>query len=232
MLSNFPNLSKEWNIEKNYPLKPEYFTSFSEKKIWWTCSNGHDWYTSISTRTSNQSGCPYCSGRFVSKENNLAVLYPDVASEWHPLKNNETTPDQVASKSNKLFWWLCKNNHEWNCSVIDRTGKNTGCPYCSGRRVSVTRNLKHFYPEIAKEWHPTKNGDKKPEEFAPMSSKKVWWSCPKGHAYDALISNRTSRKSGCSYCSGKKVGKDNNLKIKFPKIAKEWHPIKNEGKNP
>ena len=58
------------------------------------------------------------------------------------------------------------------------------------------------YPEISKEWHPTKNGDSKPDEFTYGSGKKVWWLCPKGHSYDSKILNRTSKnKSGCPHCN-------------------------------
>ena len=48
------------------------------------------------------------------------------------------------------------------------------------------KKLLSEYPELIKEWHPIKNGDLKPEEFASRSGKKVWWICPeKGHSYDA-----------------------------------------------
>jgi len=43
------------------------------------------------------------------------------------------------------------------------------------------------YPEIVSEWHPTKNGELKPDEVTHGSHKKVWWLCPKGHPYDSCI---------------------------------------------
>ena len=53
--------------------------------------------------------------------------------------------------------------------------------------------------------------------------------CPKGHPYDSVVKGRTrkDRPQGCPYCSGNKVGEDNNLKFLFPKIASEWNPTKN-----
>ena len=83
------------------------------------------------------------------------------------------------------------------------------------------------YPELVKEWHPTKNGDLKPENLTCESHKKVWWLCPKGHSHYSIISNRTNNKTGCPYCSGNLVGEDNNLLALFPNIANEWHPKKN-----
>ena len=63
-----------------------------------------------------------------------------------------------------------------------------------------TKKLLSEYKELCKEFHPTKNGDLKPEDFTWGSAKKVWWICSKGHEWDAIISSRT-RGSGCPYCS-------------------------------
>ena len=40
-------------------------------------------------------------------------------------------------------------------------------------RASEDNNLLRNYPEIAIQWHPTKNEDKKPEDFLPGSGKKA-----------------------------------------------------------
>ena len=60
-------------------------------------------------------------------------------------------------------------------------------------------NLKALYPKIAKEWHPTKNGDLLPMGFVAGSHKKVWWQCKKGHEWDAVIGKRVSGQ-GCPHC--------------------------------
>ena len=66
-----------------------------------------------------------------------------------------------------------------------------------------------MFPEIAKEWHPTKNGSLKSQEFLTGSNKKIWWRCTKGHQYIAPISRRTQKNSsGCPFCKNKKVTKD------------------------
>ena len=73
-----------------------------------------------------------------------------------------------------------------------------------GRRASRDNNLLNNYPEVAAQWHPTKNGDKKPEDFTPGSGKKAWWECGRGHEWEATINNRT-KGNGCPYCSGRKA---------------------------
>ena len=92
------------------------------------------------------------------------------------------------------------------------------------------KSLLESHPEIAAQWHPIKNSNLKPEDFTYGTDKKFWWKCPKGSDYEwyTSINSRTNMKSGCPYCSGSKASKNNNLKVKFPKIANEWHPTKNK----
>ena len=234
LTNKFPNLIGEWDIDKNHPLTPNHYSPGSRKIVWWLCPKGHSYDAQIYSRTGkNKTGCPYCSGNKVSDENNLLHLFPDIASEWHPTKNSDLKPEDFTFGSKKKVWWLCPKGHSYDSTINGRTNKSLGCPFCSGKRVSNENNLKQLFPEIAKEWHPTKNGTLKSEEFTHGSSKKVWWLCPKGHSYDAQISSRTRKNlSGCSYCSGKKVSEDNNLKFLFPEIAKEWHPTKNNDLKP
>ena len=60
------------------------------------------------------------------------------------------------------------------------------------------------YPDIAREWHSTKNGNLKPEDVTAHSSLKVWWQCSKGHEWKDRTNHRISRNSNCPYCSGVK----------------------------
>lgn len=94
--------------------------------------------------------------------------------------------------------------------------------------IPNVNDLKTLYPDIAKEWHPTMNGDLLPEMIAGKSSKKVWWQCSKGHEWDAIISNRTRLGRGCPYCTGQRVlVGETDLASVNPELAKEWHPTKN-----
>ena len=78
-------------------------------------------------------------------------------------------------------------------------------------RLATNYNLEVLHPELAKQWHPTKNGDLKPTDVTPGSVKKVWWLCPRNpnHDWPATVASR-SNGTGCPYCSGKR------------KITKEW----------
>jgi len=236
LLSEYPELLREWHTTKNGELKPNEVTYGSNKKVWWLCPKDHSYDTAIKNRTSKKpDGCPYCSGRRVSEDNNILSLFPKVADEWHPTKNGELKPDEVTHASHKKVWWLCPKGHPYDAVIASRTGKNpSGCPYCTGQKVGEDNNLNHLFPKIASEWHPTKNGDLKPDEVTYGSRKKVWWKCHKGHDYDTEIKSRTrkDKSRGCPYCSSNKVSEDNNLLSLFPKVADEWHPTKNGGLKP
>ena len=88
---------------------------------------------------------------------------------------------------------------DYDTIIVNQTSKKpTGCSYCSGYRVRNENNFLFLFPEIASEWHPKKNGDSRPEEFANSNGKKVWWLCPKSHDYDSIIYNRTEESPfGC-----------------------------------
>ena len=66
-------------------------------------------------------------------------------------------------------------------------------------------SLQERFPEIAKEWHNTKNGDLTPLNVSYGSEKMVWWICAAcGTEYQSRINNRTSfisRNSvSCPHC--------------------------------
>lgn len=55
-----PDIAKDWDYERNFPLTPDQFTYGSTKKVWWLCKNKHTWKVSINQRTNMISNCPYC----------------------------------------------------------------------------------------------------------------------------------------------------------------------------
>jgi very-short-patch-repair endonuclease len=226
-------IARDWHPTKNGGLTPDQIVAGSDKKVWWKCTNGsdHEWETAVGHRTRDESGCPFCARQRVSVTNSLASLYPEIAKEWHPTRNGDLTPDQVVAGSGTKYWWLCPNgaDHEWEASLGNRTGLERGCPFCSGHKVSVTNSLASLHPDIAREWHPTKNGNLTPDQIVAGSHQAIWWKCPKGpdHEWKAMLKSRTGLGTGCPCCEGLKVSITNSLACSYPHIAKEWHPTKN-----
>lgn len=163
----------------------------------------------------------------VNQLNCLATCRPDLLKEWHPTKNYPITPIDIAFKSNKKVWWVCSSNseHVWETRVYLRTS-GSGCPYCSGHRVSDRNRLSIRCPEILSEWHPTKNSGINPDELSIGSEFRVSWVCRFGHEWIAPVYGRVSGE-GCPYCTGRKVCLANCLSTTHPELATQWYSTKN-----
>lgn len=238
----YPKIVKEWHPFKNGALTPYQVTPGNRRKIWWICERGHEWSASVGNRVKG-SGCPYCIGRRASETYNFAIINPIIANEWHPTKNGDLLPNEVTPGSNRKVWWKCERNHEWQASVGGRT-RGTGCPTCYqsirgqfARKAAIRKrgSLQDKYPDVAKAWHPTKNGDLSPSDVPPRTNQKVWWMCSRGHEWIQTIHNRT-RGSGCPDCYAENRGdiirkallkKRGSLAKHYPALIDEWHPTKN-----
>ena len=55
-------------------------------------------------------------------------------------------------------------------------------------------------PEIAAQWHPSKNGSVTPLDVRPNSFKQRWWQCPNGHEWQAMPVYRTRMIRSCPGC--------------------------------
>ena len=204
-----PRLCQEWHPTKNGSLTPIDVTPYSNKKVWWVCDKNHEWMATVDKR-SNGRGCPYCRGQAACDDNCLEKVCPEVAKEWHPIKNGKLSPRDITKGSSKKVWWICEKGHEWKTAVRNRTTLGNSCPYCWGRYATKNSNLQNLNPELAKEWHPTKNDNLTPKDVTPYSNKKVWWMCDRKHEWEAKISNR-SRGNGCPYC----ISATSQLELRF-----------------
>ena len=200
LASKFPALLDEWDRDRNEGIDPSFCNYLSNKKVWWICQKKHSWRTAISNRTRLNSQCPYCQGqRTITGENDLLTVNPKLASEWHPDRNGNLSPEQVMPNSGKKVWWLCKQGHSWQAAVYSR--KNNGCPYCSGRKAVPGENdLKTLFPELASEWDKEKNGNLRPENVGAWSNLSVWWLCKAGHSWKAKVCDRYNG-NNCPRCN-------------------------------
>jgi hypothetical protein len=138
----------------------------------------------------------------------LSEKFPEIAMQWHPELNGELTADMFSYGSKFKAWWVCPNGHEPYRTAISNRTSGCGCPACGAESRRVTkrkprpgRSLSERFPEIAREWHPTKNGDLTPADVSYGSrSYMVWWLCPNGHSYQ-MIPNRRTSGSGCPTCA-------------------------------
>ena len=235
-----PDVAAEWHPTRNHPLRARNVTYASGQRVWWKCASGHEWQTSVANRTSGkQSQCPQCSLRqkhLPPAGRSLAELYPELASQWHPERNTGVTPAIIKPGSARKVWWLCPDcGHSYQASVGSRALKGTGCEPCSYQtrphliaKPKEGESLAERFPDIAAQWHPSKNGSRRPEDVKAGSDTFTWWVCERGHTWRARVYSRTSggRARGCPECRPiPDPGK--SFADRFPFIATEWHPTKN-----
>ena len=161
---------------------------------------------------------------FSRKDNSLVLRAPALSAEWDYEKNGQIKPEFVSWGSNQQYFWICsKCSYSFLASVKDRV-RGRGCPFCAGKKVQTGYNdLKTVFPDIAKEWDYESNKSLTPELVSPGMRKNVWWKCAKGHLWQATINQRTSNKTGCPYCAGRKVlvGFNDLLSVN-PQEALDW----------
>lgn len=199
-------LMREWNFEKNSALgfSPDALGINSSKIVWWVCPQGHKYDMCIAYRAQSQ-GCPVClNRRILPGYNDLATTNPDLLDQWDYRKNT-VIPQQVSHGSGKKIWWICSKGHSYQQAISKKTSRDFGCPVCSGHLVvSGINDFATFYPAIAKEWHPTKNGTLKPSDVSKKSGKKIWWICRWGHEWQATPHDRVTSSTGCPICNNRR----------------------------
>lgn len=161
--------------------------------------------------------------------------YPHLVAQWHPTANGELMPDEVRYGSARMIWWKCAEgpDHEWRAVACSRVA-GRGCPFCAGKRASVTNSVATRAPRLAREWHPTRNGALTPRDVTLGSARPVWWKCSKApdHEWQVSPAGRIGDGTGCPQCSGRRASSTNNLAASHPALARQWHPSNNGALRP
>lgn len=192
-----PALALEWHPTKNSPLTPRNFTQSAKPKVWWQCSEGHEWKAAIYSRNLGGHACPYCAGRKATKKDNMAVTHPWMAALFHPTKNEDFTPQNLKAGTGRLVYWQCHCGYEWQ-QTGDKLSRLTIEPCRRCRSLATKR------PDIAAMWHPTLNGNVTPTDVTFSSGINRWWRClnDEKHTWQASPNNMTAknRKTLCPHC--------------------------------
>ena len=145
-------------------------------------------------------------GHHVCWHNSLYYQCQDLMQEWAYDKNIGVNPVLVPRAGKTVYWWRCKFGHEWQVSPNKRTMCNSGCPYCSNKRVCLDNCLATTHPCSIDEWHS--DNDFKPYDVTAGSERIVKWKCLKDecHVWESPICFRTENYySECSFCCGRRA---------------------------
>lgn len=94
--------------------------------------------------------------------------------------------------------WQCRLcGHKYSRPIKERT-LGQGCKKCGPS--SERKNLATKRPDIAAEWHPTKNKRSADEITNLRDSTAVWWLCERGHTWEKSVAARLKRDVPCPIC--------------------------------
>ena len=177
------------------------------------------WEAKINNRTLLGEGCPFIGNDKVwVGYNDLESRFPEIAKQWHPTKNKGLTPKDVVYGTPMSVWWQFQYTDpetgkefwfEWQAPVNTRTGvgtsdgHQTGCPYLALNPKVWTgfNDLSTCYPEIAAEFHPTKNRKQTPDKIYKSTTRNFWWKCAQcGKVWRASVKERIEEGVSCSKC--------------------------------
>lgn len=151
-------------------------------------------------------------------------------SLWLTLNNSqfELLEDNKYESTNSKLNLYCKNCKDYPKMSWTNIRQEKGCGICRGLQTGIYHNLEYQFPEIAKEWHPTKNGKLIPKDFTYASHERVYWLCSNGHEYFSEIANRTNMGSGCKKCSD--LNKESAIATELKKYILNKYTAKDEYK--
>ena len=278
-----PELVKEWDYQKNYPITPQEVIAGSIKRYYWKCSKcGHEWIASLNDRALGHTGCPECNKVGTSIQE-LAVYYyikkifPDTINcykdlnyeldifipaiqtaiefdggLWHQNRLESDNKKDLNCKRDNIrlirirekelepttsaeIIWINGNSDSyveqgikdlfeymnWNYD-FEINFSNDYSKFINIKNLrEIENSLAVKFPEIAAQWHPTKNGSIKPINVSAFSSRKFWWQCPTcGHEWSAVVSGRT-RGNNCPSCSGRLPWSNEEIQIMLEHYEKE-----------
>lgn len=130
-------------------LISEYKTQHDPVEL--QCLKGHIWHVNIAQNAlkpvmPGESGCPYCNGRFLTKENSFGAIRPDLIQY---LKNPEDANNFSAYSSQKIIFKCpeCGNEEEKIISHIVKSN-NYNCSICSDNISYPNKFLRAFLKEL------------------------------------------------------------------------------------
>jgi very-short-patch-repair endonuclease len=231
------NKSIYWNEIKNGNITARMVLKSSNKKYWFTCPCGHDFYSVVGGITRG-SFCPYCgtSPKALCDKENCNLCYSnsfashEKAKYWNYDKNNNNNnnnintninnigPRNVFKNDNSKYYFNCIIcSHTFNISLSNIMG-NKWCSFCSNKQLCDDNNcnwcLANSFKSHTKAimWSE-KNGNISARQIAKCSGKKYWFKCNDcKHHFEARINHivRDKYEKNCPYCSSQILCQDIN----------------------
>ena len=217
LLSQNPELVKEWDYEKNGDLTPDKITVNNNKKVWWVCNTcGHHWPASVAHRNKGE-GCRKCADkqrtlskhkRIIQEKGSFADNYPHLLKEWDYEKNIGLDPNMLPPHCGKEVWWICSTcGYSWP-ATMDKRANGRGCEQCAKQKRALSLQKRAVlkkgafavtHPHLIVDWDYSKN-EGTPNDYSAGSHYRANWKCHHcGYEWPYPIYKRT-RGQKCPNC--------------------------------
>lgn len=160
----------------------------------------------------------------------IALERPALLTEWNRSRNGQGG-ERFSILAEDVVWWRCFRGHEWQAAVKDRANGQGGCPFCSGEALPHAASLAGTHPELAAEWHATKNGAIEPHQITASSIRFVWWRCKNEHEWQSRVVDRVKKGHACRAC-GAARSQSTKTVADTPDLMAQWHTERNANVNP
>ena len=190
----------------------------SMKKRIFDCDKcSHEFESKLNNITSNETWCPYCSGRTLCGETDCKDCFKRsfASHEKSPCwsDNNSDKPIQCTISMNKKRIFNCdKCSHEFESSLNNISNHCSWCPYCSGNKLCGDTECNvcfqnSFAANPRSEFWSVKNPDK-PIQCTIASGKTRIFNCNKClKEFESRLHWITSCGSWCPHCNTKTESK-------------------------
>lgn len=215
-----------WDHAQNSEADFETASLQARRVVAWKCPTCSYRFTEAIAEMVRWTQCPRCERErredwgvlYEALKSTMVTDHPGLAAAWDDPKDPATVPI-VGGWGNYRF--ACGNGHHPRLSPY--TFLRSGCPHCRGaktRKSGRNPRLAQECPEIASQWHPTRNGKRTPEDVPHNSKITAWWRDPDcGHEWEAVVTDRNKyQRYRCPQCHTIL----DSLAYQYPLLAQEW----------
>lgn len=217
-----------WDNENNDPSVFETVTVLARRVCQWRCPECSLCFAEKVHVMTDWPRCPGCEERrraerktdYEKWKRTPVAEVPELAAAWSDDNDDDSRLVMVAYGW-KMYKFRCANGHHPRITPVRFL--TAGCPHCRGAKTAAqTKSVAELQPELAAQWHPTRNGKYTPENVVRSSERVMWWKsdcC--GYEWEASVGARDSgRRLRCPSC---RTILD-SLAWQDPGLAAEWSP--------
>ncbi len=220
---NCPEILKEWDYDKN-DISPSDVTIGADTLVWWICVRGHSWKASVRSRTTIKTSCPYCicSGTSLPEQYiyyYIKKFFPEAKNRCHMKGITEIDvyiPSlRLAIEYDSAHW------HKSETSISRDIRKNLACQNHDIILLRIREyGCKTLGPDSNEYYFNGQDGLQNTlyDIFSFINQRYKLELVPDiGFVRDSIAVLECTKQQEI----------ENSLSMRFPKIAAEWHPIKN-----